>query len=150
MNFFPTYKHSIFLLRKVLYLPCTLQDHILVTSNEDRQKSLLQLWYGVQTSSKGQSVISGCLREVDENCYLLVITQRVVVISYRPCPETSLRNYHYSLHNKLEDCSSQKEIPLESIGFMLKLKSKIWIPRQLLKFKWTWTSEYALIYVILN
>jgi hypothetical protein len=41
-----------------------------------------------------------------------VITQRVVVITcllkLRPigCPETSVRNYHYSLHNKLEDYGS--------------------------------------------
>ena len=41
-----------------------------------------------------------------------VITQQVVVISwllkFRPigCPETSVRNYDYSLHNKPEDCSS--------------------------------------------
>jgi hypothetical protein len=41
-----------------------------------------------------------------------VITQQVVVISWllklRPtgCPETSIRNYNYSLHNKPEDCSS--------------------------------------------
>jgi hypothetical protein len=41
-----------------------------------------------------------------------VITLRVVVITcllkLGPIgfPETSVRNYHYSLHNKLEDCSS--------------------------------------------
>ena len=47
--------------------------------------------------------------------FFWVIMQQVVVISYRcfgttyrpgGCPKTSVRNYHYSLHNNPEQCSS--------------------------------------------
>jgi len=68
------------------------------------------------------NVISGFRREADENCALLLITQRVTVISYRSsgqsigpifkgqksnCPETSIRNYHHSLRNNPEERSAQ-------------------------------------------
>jgi hypothetical protein len=64
-------------------------------------------------------VISGFRPEVDENCAFWVITRRVVVIPYQRfgttyrsqlqpihCPETSVRNYHYSLCNSPKEHSS--------------------------------------------
>jgi len=77
-------------------------------------------------------VISGFRREVDENCALLgyyatrsgnyvpkfpdnlfVTSSRVFLESWPPkmgpigCPETSVRNYHYSLRNNPEEAGSQ-------------------------------------------
>jgi hypothetical protein len=60
-------------------------------------------------------VISGFHRET---ALFWVIMQRVVVISYRRfgkmgpigCPETPIRNYHYSLHKNPEERSSHRKI----------------------------------------
>jgi hypothetical protein len=35
------------------------------------------------------------------------------------CPETSVRNYHYSLRNKSEERSSHEAIPIRSFGAMI-------------------------------
>jgi len=61
-------------------------------------------------------MISGFRHKVHENVLFLVITQQVVLISYRRFETTYLsvlslrvknvRNYHYSLHNNPEECSS--------------------------------------------
>ena len=64
-------------------------------------------------------VISGFRRKVDKNCAFWTITQLTVVIPYRRfgttyrsqlqpkgCPETSVRNYHYSLRNSPKEHGS--------------------------------------------
>ena len=44
-------------------------------------------------------MISGFRREVDENCALLACYAA-------SCPETSVRNYHYSLHSNPDECGA--------------------------------------------
>jgi len=45
----------------------------------------------------------------------LVITQRVLVISYRQVPETSVRNYHFWPRNKPEERISHTEACLDGL-----------------------------------
>jgi hypothetical protein len=55
-------------------------------------------------------VISGFRREVDENCDLLGYYASSSNSLPIGCPETSVRNYHYSLHNNPEERSSRVDI----------------------------------------
>ena len=58
---------------------------------------------------------SGFSREINENCALLGYYACVLVISYRQVPETSVRNYHYWLHNNSEERSSHTEVCLNGL-----------------------------------
>ena len=61
---------------------------------------------------------------------LLVITQRVVVIPSCVsgpigCPETSVRNYHYSLRNNPEERNSHSEFELKDF-YSKNTKLTLW------------------------
>jgi hypothetical protein len=53
--------------------------------------------------------------------------QQIVVISYRRCPETSVRVYYYSLRNNLEEYSSKTRIILQLLFIFFTLEINFWI-----------------------
>jgi hypothetical protein len=65
------------------------------------------------TSRQSQSLISSFRREVDENCAILgYYTAKKGPIG---CPETSVRNYYYSLLNNPEERSSQQSQNISAV-----------------------------------
>ena len=80
--------------------------HINIYAEREREKCALLGYYAASSGNFSPmfwnylSVASSGFK----NLWILSWTERMELIG---CPKTSVRNYHYSLHNKPEECSSQ-------------------------------------------
>ena len=95
-------------------------------------------------------VISGILREVHENCTpyrRFGTTYRYHIENFKTgsigCPETSVRNYHYSLRDKPEELSSLRKLRIKYRYFFLKVTNDIQVTLGLNHYVWELSCNEA-------